>query len=422
MRKPKTQRKKNEEPKKEFSESEKEKFSSILNDFVNDLVIVFPEIKEQLNNLDSNECLEHCKNIYPENFFNILYENDDLFASETGKYCLPNIDFSLLMQDDGLSEASKTKIWKYLQLILFSVCNNVDDKKEFGDANFLFEAIDENTLHSKIEETISEMKNVFMSMSEDSDGVSGENMENIFEKAMGEMSGNNLFESMGKMAETMETEFENISGGEQKKFNMNDFDPNSMKDHLSGLMNGKIGLLAKEIAEEASKELGIDAESLTPDSQQKFMKNLFKNPTKLLNIVKKIGTKLEEKFKSGELKESELFEEAQSVMGKMKDMPGMKEMMSTMGLGSGGKFDFKGMAAKMQQNMKTAKTKERMQEKLKKKAEEKAQEEAFKNAKPQDLGEMKKVNDDVFVWNDKNSVTTSKPKKSSKKKGKKKKN
>ena len=105
-------------------------------------------------------------------------------------------------------------------------------------------------------------------------------------------------------------------------------------------------MLAKEIAEEASKELGIDAENLTPESQQAFMKNLFKNPTKLLGIVKKIGTKLEEKFKSGELKESELFEEAQSVLGKMKDMPGMKEMMSTMGLGSNGKFDFKGMASK----------------------------------------------------------------------------
>ena len=328
-----------------------QKFDSILHDLITDLISVFPEKKELFESLNTSECLDHCRKVYPENFFNILYENDELFDSDTSKYCLPGVDFSCLMKDEGLSESSKKKFGNICSLSFFSVCNELDDKKEFGDANLLFEAIDESTLHNKIEETINEMKNVFLNMENDSNGVSGENMENLFEKAMGDLSGTNLFESMGNMAETMEKEFENISGG-SSKFNMNDFDGDSMKDHLSGLMKGKIGMLAKEIAEEASKELGIDAENLTPESQQAFMKNLFKNPTKLLGIVKKIGTKLEEKFKSGELKESELFEEAQSVLGKMKDMPGMKEMMSTMGLGSNGKFDFKGMASKMQQNMK----------------------------------------------------------------------
>lgn len=398
-----------------------QKFDSILDDFISDLTSVFPEKREQFEKLDATNCLIHCRKVFPENFFNILYENDELFESDASKYCLPDIDFSCLMKDEGLSESSKKKIWKYLQLILFSVCNELEDKKEFGDANFLFEAIDESTLHNKIEETINEMKNVFLNMENDSQGVSGENMEHIFEKAMGDLSGSNLFETMGNMAETMEQEFENISGG-SSKFNMNDFDGDSMKDHLSGLMKGKIGMLAKEIAEEASKELGIDAENLTPESQQEFMKNLFKNPTKLLGIVKKIGTKLEEKFKSGELKESELFEEAQSVLGKMKDMPGMKEMMSTMGLGSKGKFDFKGMASKMQQNMKSAKTRERMQEKLKKRAQEREAAAAQAQSVNEDLGEMKQVKEDVFVWNDENSVTTGKPKKSGKKKGKKKKN
>ena len=177
----------------------------------------------------------HCKKIFPENFFNILYENDELFDSETSKYCLPGVDFSSIMKDKGLSESSKKKIWKYLQLILFSVCNELEDKKEFGDANLLFEAIDESTLHNKIEETINEMKNVFMNMENETNGLSGEN---LFQKAMGDLSGTNLFESMGNMAETMEREFENISGG-SSKFNMNDFDSDSMKDHLSGLMKGK---------------------------------------------------------------------------------------------------------------------------------------------------------------------------------------
>ena len=99
-------------------------------------------------------------------------------------------------------------------------------------------------------------------------------------------------------------------------------------------------MLAKEIAEEASKELGIDAENLTPESQQAFMKNLLKSNKATWNCEKD-WYQIRRKIQVGELKESELFEEAQSVLGKMKDMPGMKEMMSTMGLGSNGKFDFK---------------------------------------------------------------------------------
>ena len=49
----------------------------------------------------------------------------------------------------------------------------------------------------------------------------------------------------------------------------------------------------------------------------------------------------------------------------MKDMPGIKEMMSKMGMN--GKFDFKAMANKMQQNMKSTKTKERLQKKMEEK-------------------------------------------------------
>ena len=48
-----------------------------------------------------------------------------------------------------------------------------------------------------------------------------------------------------------------------------------MKDHLSGIMDGKIGNLAKEIAEEASKDLGLDTENMNEESQQAFLKNIF---------------------------------------------------------------------------------------------------------------------------------------------------
>lgn len=391
-------------------EQTSEEFRKIIDDFTRDLSISFPEYKQQFESIDYSSYHKHCKSVYPENFFNILYENNELFDDVNSKFLLPNIDFYRIMNDETLSDASKKTIWKYLQLVLFCVCNGVNDKKDFGDANYLFEAIDEKELHDKIQETMNEMKNVFMNMSTD---MSMQDMED-FANAFSDMSGAFMDSSM------------NSENGESHNMFENMMDADQMKDHLSGIMNGKIGSLAKEIAEEAAKELGIDEENMTPEDQQSFMKNLFKNPMKLLNIVKNIGAKLEEKFKSGDLKESELLEEAKDIMDKMKDMPGLKNMMNSMGLNPGGKFDFKGMAGRMQSSMRQAKQRERMQEKLKKR-----QEEQSKSAS-ENMGKAVQVSEDTFVWNDDNSnpnepmkksssaASSGPTKKKSKKKGKKK--
>ena len=64
-----------------------------------------------------------------------------------------------------------------------------------------------------------------------------------------------------------------------------------MKDHLSGLW--MVNLVTwKKIAGDASQELRLDAENIDEKSQQIFSeKKLFKNPTKIMDIVKKIGSK-----------------------------------------------------------------------------------------------------------------------------------
>jgi hypothetical protein len=135
------------------------------------------------------------------------------------------------------------------------------------------------------------------------------------------------------------------------------FDPDKLKEHLEGLMGGKIGTLAREIAEEAANEMGTDF-----TKQEEFMKNMMKNPTKLFDLIKNIGGKLENKIKSGEVKESELLEEATELLSKMKDMPGVKDMMGKMS-GMTGKMDFKAMANKLQETLKMSKTKERLNKK-----------------------------------------------------------
>ena len=389
-----------------------EEFKKIINDFTNDLISSYPELKEKFTNIDYNNYYHYCKNLYPENFFHILYENNELFENEQAQYLLPEVNFKEIMEDETFSDSSKKTLWKYIQLILFCVCNNLKDKSDFGNANYLFEAIEEDDLHKKIEETMSEMKNIFMNFDNSLNDSNG-GIENVFENMMGDISNiENMFNQDISGEESFKNIFNEGNSGENPFENM--MDPEQMKSHLSDIMGGKIGNLAKEIAKEASTDLGID-ENMTEESQQNFLKNMFKNPTKIMDIVKNIGNKLEEKFKSGEIKESELMEEAQEIMGKMKDMPGLKEMMKSMGMDTGGKFDFKGMANKMQQNMKQAKMKERMKKKLDEKNKKQTQE---------DTGIIQDIGNETFVWNETNSNSNEPLKKSSsnpKKKGKKKK-
>jgi hypothetical protein len=241
------------------------------------------------------------------------------------------------------------------------VLENVQSNETFGDTSKLFEAIQEDDLHKKIADTMEEMKGLF-----------------------GDMSG------------------EDASGA--------DFiDPDKMKTHLDDLMNGKIGALAKEIAEEATKELGDIG------NQDDFMKNMMKNPQKILSLVKNIGGKLEDKIKKGDVKESELLEEASEIMKRMKDIPGLKEMMSKMGMN--GKMDFKAMANKMQETLKTSKMKERLNRKREANAAAKAAESKTVNPLNQtDDVKITQKADDTFVV----KVDGSVPKKSkAKKKGKK---
>jgi hypothetical protein len=286
-------------------------------------------------------------------FFEILYENDTIFEKEC--FLLPGINFSLIMKENddiiGISDKTKKTIWKYLQLILFSILEKINSNKSFGEAGKIFEGIEENELHKKIAETMEEMKHLFTESSQGPEDTSGSPI---------------------------------------------DLDPEKMKSHLDDLMNGKIGTLAKEIAEEAKNSIGDEKE---------FMQNIMKNPQKILSLVKNIGGKLEEKISSGQVKESELLEEATQIMDKIQDIPGLKEMMAKMGLN--GKMDFKAMANKMQQHMQGSKTKERLQKKRENRMNEKSKAEK---------ADIKQTSEDTFVF----KVGES-PQKSTKKKNKKKK-
>jgi len=207
--------------------------------------------------------------------------------------------------------------------------------------------IDENEFKEKLEETLEKMQELF-------DSNFHENLQQECEGGEGVEGG------------------EGGEGGEgTPKSGMNMPSANDIHNHINNMLTGKIGNLAKEIAEETAHDLNIDMED-AGDIKGVFQ-NLFKNPGKLMGMVKNVGEKLDTKIKSGEIKESELIAEASELMSNMKNMPGMgdiQSMLSKMGMGGGGgKMNMNAMQSQLQRNMKIAQMKERMKNKAQKTTE-----------------------------------------------------
>jgi hypothetical protein len=106
-------------------------------------------------------------------------------------------------------------------------------------------------------------------------------------------------------------------------------------------------------------------------SANDYFQTLFKNPGKMMNLVKNVGDKLDTKIKSGDIKESELIEEASNIVKRMKDMPGMENIQSMLGKmgipnlgGKNMKVNMGAVQNHLNQNLKLAKSKERLKRKL----------------------------------------------------------
>ena len=134
-------------------------FRTLVADFVNDLTRVFPEYdihwrKYADPDISDNELhilLDHCSKVYPERFFDILYQNEELFINKENSELLPNIYFCELYNDSIVTSNIKETIWKYLQCILFSIVPNIQDKDSFGINNKLFEVINREEFKNKLE-------------------------------------------------------------------------------------------------------------------------------------------------------------------------------------------------------------------------------------------------------------------------------
>lgn len=311
-------------------------FIKIIKEFIQDIKNTFPEYDGIINQWwDVNNetesisfLFQYCLKLYPEKLVDILYQNGELFSMESNYNTdfLPGISFKYLW-NSNLTDKTRETIWKYLQLIVISLIDTIRDKTLFGDTAKLLENINNEEFKSKLEDTL-------------------ENIQNMFSKK------------------------------EEQEENSPDFQlPSSddLQNHITGMLGGKLGDLAKEIAEEAASKIDLDIDEDATEPKEIFSK-LFSNPSTLMDLVKNVGSKLDDKIKSGELNQSELFSEASEMMNKMKSIPGMdniQDMISKLGLGGlggagGGKNTRVDKNAMNQQLKKMS-----MREKMKKRLEEK---------------------------------------------------
>jgi hypothetical protein len=275
-----------------------------------------------------------------------------------------------------------------LQLILLSIIGCVKDQSAFGDTAKLFESINEDEFKDKLQETLEKMQNLF----EKSDTTEGDDKTSTNEKG---------------------TEGMNMPSADE------------IHSHINGMLGGKLGDLAREIAEETAGNLNIDMDNVT-DVKGVFQ-NLFKNPGKLMSLVKNVGDKLDTKIKSGEINQSELMAEASEIMNKMKDMPGMGDIQSMLGkMGMGGmggmgknvRVDTNAMKMQMDKYSKMEQMKERIRRKAEKNQQSKNEVlQSPPPAKTYSEQELKEFLDSVEKGE--KTPKDAKPKSGKKKKGKK---
>lgn len=340
------------------------RFSSTMIDFINDLTTTYPEYagewsiyNEKTSKEGWRDLYNYCKDVYPERFFDILYQSEDIFSleSQSNTMFLPNVDFKKLFNCEGVTTKTKDSIWKYLQLILFTLLNNIKDKTEFGESMNFFEGIDENELQNKLTEAMGGLGDFFKDM----------------EKKM---------DDLGKDSD----DDNNNENTEKPSFNFTDDLPNpeDIHSHLKSLFGGKLGSLAKELMEELTEDLkeslGLNPEEFDNKSNPTdIFKKLMRHPDKFMKIVQKIQKRFQDKLKSGELSQEEIMKEAGDMLRKMKEMGGngkqMNEMFQNMAKSMGGSM---GKNMKVDTNMidrmiKTQNTKDRIRAKLEKRKQEK---------------------------------------------------
>ena len=266
-----------------------EKFNFYLVSFINEMVVIFPEYetilknsyKELLENPNNNNTeiyvKEYMTHIKPYNSY-LAKKDDTLFKLSTELNFIRDIDFRNVWAKD-INEVTRQNIWKYLQTLV------VIGKKVVGDDD-------------EIEKLLENFNK------EETDTLP--NMENLKEETENMMD---MLKNMTQMTQDPEESTE-----QEQEQGSNPFS--------GGLIN--------DIAKELTGELNLDNLNIgDPKNMNEAFSNLLGggNGTNFLDLINKVGEKIQNKVQSGSINQGDLMKEAQNMMGSMGNPEKMAKQM-----------------------------------------------------------------------------------------------
>ena len=304
-----------------------EKFNQNLEQFLTNLVKITKDdsILNYYNFTQNTD--EYLLNFYKncnELGNDIANKDDIIFAEEN--VILQHVNFNKIWNIEDLTDDNRDIIWSYLQTLYIFAYEYV---KEVDIKNVL------NTFRD-------------ISLEDESVDIDTKNLLNI------------IYNLTDKYKDPNTEEAENATTNNNMSFNMPD------------IFNGTIGDLAKEIAEE------IDPSQINLEDPSALLKDLLSgnfneenDKSGIVNLVKNITSKIQDKIATGDINQNDLFSEAQNMMSNFSnnadgDMAGLGSIFSNlMGNMNGAQMG----AAKT--NFERTKNKTETKRRLKEKLEEK---------------------------------------------------
>ena len=250
-----------------MSQTNIEYFNSTLKLFINNIIKIYPEYKETLDEyygelLELDSCND---DKYVKRFMRkfgdhkelISAKNDDLFKDTI---CfLKNVDFKDIWENEKTDDSIKKTIWDYLQTLFVIGDTIISDTDRIKS---LVESLKKKRDNEPLDEAINP-----------------ENKE--------------LLDMLQNLSENKDTPKEDM------------------------LSNGLIGNLAKELA----SDINLDDMNLNMDDENANIGDIFgklmsgDNPMKFMNLIQDVGKKIQTKLTSGNVNQGDLLNEAQNMMG-----------------------------------------------------------------------------------------------------------
>lgn len=296
-------------------------FEKLYGEFVDDLVLTFPEYKSALSVQYSETTKSDFCKIWKPHTVDVASKNNAIFSS-TGFEILPGFTMTSVLWRE-ISESTQNAIWKYISSLLLLAASDEVGKDGFWDIS---------GFNAHMEAMMNMLK---------SDGADDE---------MG-----SIFEKLSKMAESFGLNTADLSGA---KFKIPE-----------KLFKGHIAKIAEELVKEFKPEdFGISPEMLETNDPARvftYLQEIFtKKPEMLMVSAQKIAKKIQAKFARGEIRREEIIREAEELMKEFSENEAFSSLFGSLG-------EMLKSSEKESGNEGSARRRE-VQERLRRKAAEKA--------------------------------------------------